>query len=68
MKDKGQRLKSRESVHRSEMKVVEVARDAYRGSVIDKALYAGVDFTMTVDAVPGRPQLINIFIRNPYGY
>jgi len=54
-------------MHNSQMQIVELARETGRGQLLEKARHNGVDFKVTVDAVPGRPQLIELMVKNPLG-
>lgn len=48
------------------MKIVRKLRESTKSILIDKAISNGIDFSYTVDAVPGKVHLINLFIKNPY--
>jgi hypothetical protein len=36
------------------MKMVNVARESSRGRILEKAINSGVDFSYTVEAIPGK--------------
>lgn len=48
------------------MKMVDVARKSSRGRILEKAINSGVDFSYTVEAIPGKTQLINLIVKNPF--
>jgi hypothetical protein len=47
-------MRSDESFSQSQMQIVEMAREISKGFILEKAMYHGVDFKVTVDAIPGR--------------
>lgn len=55
-----------ESLKRSELKMVMLLRSQGRENILEKARQSGVDFSFQIDAVSGRPQFINLLVKNPY--
>ena len=53
-------------MHKSQMHMVEYSREASRGLIAEKAKHQGVDFRMTVEGVPGKPQLNELIVKNPF--
>ena len=50
------------------MKIFESIREASRGLIVDKAMHHGVDFRITIEGVPGKPQLNELIVKNPFGH
>ena len=48
------------------MKMVDYVRESSRGRILEKAISTGVDFSYTVEAIPGKTQLINLLVKNPF--
>jgi len=50
------------------MQMVEYSRETSRGLIAEKAMHHGVDFRITIEGVPGKPQMNELIVKNPLGH
>ena len=48
------------------MAVVDIVRKSAKGTILKRAKHLGADFTFKIDAIPGKPEFINLLVRNSF--
>lgn len=48
------------------LNIMDVMKQCNKSLLIDKVLDKDIDFKVSLDAVPGRVQLINLMVKNPF--